>query len=70
MPIHIRTTAGGNTPGPSPLSPVAVPLWAGGRLVLTHLWPGADPSAARAAAQRAYPADVRVATPGMIIDLG
>lgn len=40
------------------------------RLVLTHLWPGTDPSAAHAAAQRAYPADIRIATPGMTIDLG
>jgi ribonuclease BN (tRNA processing enzyme) len=41
-----------------------------GRLVLTHLWPGTDPAAARTAARRAYPADLDVAAPGMIIDLG
>ena len=41
-----------------------------GRLVLTHLWPGTDPAAARTAARRAYPADLDVAGPGMIIDLG
>jgi ribonuclease BN (tRNA processing enzyme) len=40
-----------------------------GRLVLTHLWPGTDPAAARAAAQRVYAADLDVATPGLIIDL-
>jgi ribonuclease BN (tRNA processing enzyme) len=40
------------------------------RLVLTHLWPGTDPSAARAAARRGYPAGLDVATPGMTIDLG
>ena len=40
------------------------------RLVLTHLWPGADPSAARAAARLAYPADLFVAAPGLVIDLG
>ncbi len=28
QPSHIGTAAGGNTPGLSPLSPVAVPLWA------------------------------------------
>jgi ribonuclease BN (tRNA processing enzyme) len=40
------------------------------RLVLTHLWPGTDPSATRAAARRAYPADLHIATPGLTIDLG
>jgi ribonuclease BN (tRNA processing enzyme) len=40
------------------------------RLVLTHLWPGTDPSTTRAAAQRAYSADLDIATPGMTIDLG
>jgi ribonuclease BN (tRNA processing enzyme) len=40
------------------------------RLVLTHLWPGTDPSAARAAARRAYPADPSIAKPGLTIDLG
>jgi ribonuclease BN (tRNA processing enzyme) len=41
-----------------------------GRLVLTHLWPGTDPSAAHTAARRAYSADVDIATPGLIIELG
>jgi ribonuclease BN (tRNA processing enzyme) len=40
------------------------------RLVLTHLWPGSDPSAARAAARRAYSADLDIAAPGLTIDLG
>jgi ribonuclease BN (tRNA processing enzyme) len=40
-----------------------------GRLVLTHLWPGTAPAAARAAAQRVYSADLDVATPGLIIDM-
>jgi hypothetical protein len=40
------------------------------KLVLTHLWPGTDPSAARDAAQQAYPADLDIANPGMIIKLG
>jgi ribonuclease BN (tRNA processing enzyme) len=40
------------------------------RLVLTHLWPGTDPSAAHTAARRAYSADLDVATPGLTIDLG
>jgi ribonuclease BN (tRNA processing enzyme) len=40
------------------------------RLVLTHLWPGTDPAAARAAARRAYFADLDIATPSLIIDLG
>jgi ribonuclease BN (tRNA processing enzyme) len=40
------------------------------RLVLTHLWPGTDPAAARAAAQRAYVADLDVATPGLTLNLG
>jgi ribonuclease BN (tRNA processing enzyme) len=39
------------------------------KLVLTHLWPGTDPSAARDAARHAYPADLNVATPGMSIEL-
>jgi ribonuclease BN (tRNA processing enzyme) len=41
-----------------------------GRLVLTHLWPGTDPSAARDAARQAYPADLRIAIPGTTIELG
>ena len=40
------------------------------RLVLTHLWPGTNPSAARTAAQRAYTGDLDIATPGMTIELG
>ena len=40
------------------------------RLVLTHLWPGTDRAAARAAARRAYRADLDVATPGMTVELG
>jgi ribonuclease BN (tRNA processing enzyme) len=40
------------------------------RLVLTHLWPGTDPAAARAAAQGAYAADLDVAAPGMTVALG
>jgi ribonuclease BN (tRNA processing enzyme) len=38
------------------------------RLVLTHLWPGTDPSAARAAARHAYSGDLYIATPGTTID--
>ena len=40
------------------------------RLVLTHLWPGTDPSAASAAARRAYLAEPDIAMPGMTINLG
>jgi ribonuclease BN (tRNA processing enzyme) len=40
------------------------------RLVLTHLWPGTDPAAARAAARRAYLAEPDIAAPGMTINLG
>ena len=39
------------------------------RLILTHLWPGTDPAAARVAARRAYRADLDVAAPGLTIDL-
>ena len=39
------------------------------RLVLTHLWPGTDPAAARVAARRAYRGDLDIAASGMIIDL-
>jgi ribonuclease BN (tRNA processing enzyme) len=39
------------------------------RLVLTHLWPGTDPAAARAAARRAYSADLDIAVPGLTFDL-
>lgn len=40
------------------------------RLVLTHLWPGTDPSAARTAARRAYSGDLDIARPGLTINLG
>jgi ribonuclease BN (tRNA processing enzyme) len=40
-----------------------------GRLLLTHLWPGADPTAALAAAGRAYRGPVAVATGGLVVDL-
>jgi ribonuclease BN (tRNA processing enzyme) len=46
------------------------------RLILTHLWPGTDPSTTYAAAQRVYSADLDIAAPGitiaqgMTIDLG
>ncbi|GAB2998449.1 MBL fold metallo-hydrolase [Saccharothrix stipae] len=38
-----------------------------GRLVLTHLWPGADPAGHLAAAD--HPGEVDVAVPGLVIDL-
>ena len=40
------------------------------RLLLTHLMPGTDPAAARAAAQQAYGGEVGVATSGLALDLG
>ena len=40
-----------------------------GRLILTHLLPGTDPAAARAAAERGYRGKVGVATPGLVVDL-
>jgi ribonuclease BN (tRNA processing enzyme) len=40
-----------------------------GRLALTHLWPGADPEAALAAARERYDGEVRVATGGLVVDL-
>jgi ribonuclease BN (tRNA processing enzyme) len=40
------------------------------RLILTHLWPGTDPAAARVAARRAYAADLDVAATGLTINLG
>ena len=40
-----------------------------GRLLLTHLLPGTDPAAARAAAGQGYPGEVGVATPGLVIEL-
>jgi ribonuclease BN (tRNA processing enzyme) len=39
-----------------------------GRLWLTHLWPGADPEAWRAAATEAYPGPVDVATGGLTVE--
>lgn len=39
------------------------------RLVLTHLWPGTDPGAARAAAAGHYGAEVEVAAAGRVFDL-
>jgi len=40
-----------------------------GRLLLTHLLPGTDPDAARAAAERGYRGEVGVATPGLVVEL-
>jgi ribonuclease BN (tRNA processing enzyme) len=40
------------------------------RLVLTHLMPGTDRTAAIAAARRWYQGEVEVATPGLVLDLG
>jgi ribonuclease BN (tRNA processing enzyme) len=40
-----------------------------GRLLLTHLWPGTDPAAARAAAAAAYAGDIGVATAGLVVEL-
>jgi ribonuclease BN (tRNA processing enzyme) len=40
------------------------------RLLLTHLWPGTDPAAARAAAAGGYDGEIEVATPGLVRDLG
>jgi ribonuclease BN (tRNA processing enzyme) len=40
-----------------------------GRLVLTHLQPGSDPSVALDAAARAYPGEITVARPGTVVDL-
>ena len=39
------------------------------RLVLTHLWPGTEPSAAKESARRAYSGDLDIATPGVIVEL-
>jgi ribonuclease BN (tRNA processing enzyme) len=38
------------------------------RLVLTHLWPGTDPEAARAAAASEFPGGISVAVPGLEIE--
>ncbi|MFJ8581440.1 MBL fold metallo-hydrolase [Micromonospora sp. NPDC093277] len=40
-----------------------------GHLILTHLWPGTDPAAARAAACDGYPGDISVAAPGLTLEL-
>jgi len=40
------------------------------RLLLTHLMPGTDPAAARAAARHGYRGEVGVATAGLVLDLG
>jgi ribonuclease BN (tRNA processing enzyme) len=40
-----------------------------GRLLLTHLQPGTDPAAARAAANDAYDGEIGVATGGLVVDL-
>jgi ribonuclease BN (tRNA processing enzyme) len=40
-----------------------------GRLVLTHLWPGTVPAAARDAAAAAYSGQIDVATAGLTLDL-
>jgi ribonuclease BN (tRNA processing enzyme) len=39
------------------------------RLVLTHLWPGTDPAAARASAQRTFAGPIEVARKGLVTDL-
>jgi ribonuclease BN (tRNA processing enzyme) len=41
-----------------------------GRLLLTHLWPGADRCAYLQAASAEYPCEVDLATPGLRTDLG
>ena len=40
-----------------------------GHLLLTHLWPGTDPAAARAAAGDRYDGEVAVATADLVLDL-
>lgn len=40
-----------------------------GSLVLTHLWPGAEPSDFVAAARRAYDGDITVAAGGLMVEL-
>jgi ribonuclease BN (tRNA processing enzyme) len=40
------------------------------RLLLTHLWPGTDPQASRAAAARSYQDPIDVAVPALVVDLG
>jgi ribonuclease BN (tRNA processing enzyme) len=39
-------------------------------LLLTHLWPGTDPYAARAAARQTFSGGIGVATPGLAFELG
>ena len=39
------------------------------RLLLTHLWPGTDPTAALAEAAAEYRGDTEVAVPGVVADL-
>ena len=39
------------------------------RLMLTHLWPGTDPGAARAAAAAGYDGDISVARPGLAAEV-
>ena len=39
------------------------------RLMLTHLWPGTDPAAARAAAAASYGGEISVATAGLVTDV-
>jgi ribonuclease BN (tRNA processing enzyme) len=40
------------------------------RLLLTHLWPGTDPSSALAAAAESYDGPVAVAAPDLVLDVG
>ena len=40
-----------------------------GRLLLTHLLPGTDPAAARAAAEQDYGGEVGMAHPGLVVEL-
>ena len=42
---------------------------AAGRLLLTHLWPGTDQDAARAAAADEYPGTVGIASADLVLDL-
>jgi ribonuclease BN (tRNA processing enzyme) len=39
------------------------------QLMLTHLWPGTDPGAARLAASRAFDGPITVARAGLVVDL-
>ena len=41
-----------------------------GRLLLTHLMPGTDPDAARAAAAEGFSGEIDVAVPGLVVDIG